>query len=263
MAELLIYFFLAIGATMAGAMTGMGGGVIIKPLLDMLGGYNVETIGILSALAVFTMSVVAIGKHILNRTMIPLATALPLATGAVAGGVLGERLLQTTIDLLGLERWVTVAQNLILAALIVGVLLYMKNKERIPGHCLSGVVPSLLAGVFLGLCSSFLGIGGGPINVALIIYLFSYDTKTAAVCSLITILFAQISKLTTVAVTTGFGGFDLAMFPAMAAGAVCGGLLGAGLNRKCPARTVEHAFNGVQIVVLTIAALNIARNLGF
>ncbi len=94
----------------------------------------------------------------------------------------------------------------------------MKNKSRIPSRELRGVVVSLLVGVFLGICSSFLGIGGGPINVALIIYLFSFDTKTATVCSLVTILFAQISKLTTVALTTGFGVFDLSIAPVMIVG---------------------------------------------
>ena len=94
-----------------------------------------------------------------------------------------------------------------------------------------GIVPSLLAGGFLGVCSSFLGIGGGPINVALIIYLFSYDTKTATICSLVTILLAQVSKLCSVAFTTGFAVYDLSIAPVMVIGAVAGGFLGASLNK--------------------------------
>lgn len=116
-------------------------------------------------------------------------------------------------------------------------------------------------GVFLGICSSFLGIGGGPINVALIIYLFSFDTKTATVCSLVTILFAQISKLTTVALTTGFGVFDLSIAPVMIVGAIAGGFIGASLNKKCSEAAVEKAFNAVQLLVLAISIFNIVRNL--
>ena len=126
---------------------------------------------------------------------------------------------------------------------------------------LRGVVVSLLVGVFLGICSSFLGIGGGPINVALIIYLFSFDTKTATVCSLVTILFAQISKLATVALTTGFAVFDLSIAPVMIVGAIAGGFIGASLNKKCSEAAVEKAFNAVQLVVLAIAVFNIVRNL--
>ena len=42
------------------------------------------------------------------------------------------------------------------------------------GQMSDSLLSCALAGGFLGVCSSFLGIGGGPINVALIIYLFSY-----------------------------------------------------------------------------------------
>lgn len=97
--------------------------------------------------------------------------------------------------------------------------------------------------------------------MALIIYLFSFDTKTATVCSLVTILFAQISKLATVALTTGFGVFDLSIAPVMIVGAIAGGFIGASLNKKCSEAAVEKAFNAVQLLVLAISIFNIVRNL--
>ena len=36
----LLYFFVALVATTIGSMTGMGGGVIIKPAMDFIGTYN-------------------------------------------------------------------------------------------------------------------------------------------------------------------------------------------------------------------------------
>lgn len=259
----LLYFLIAIGATTAGSMTGMGGGVIIKPVLDVLHGFDVQTIGVLSAITVFSMSVVSIGKQMLAKTKIPFGTAVPLAIGSVAGGFLGQWMLSAIVATLGLDRLVTVVQNVLLSLLILAVYLYMRNKSKIKSLHLCGVPISLLVGVILGICSSFLGIGGGPINVALIIYLFSYDTKTATVCSLITILFAQISKLGTLAVSTGFAVYDLSMLPVMVVGAIAGGFIGAGLNRRCSEATVEKAFNGVQLLVLAISVFNIARNLIF
>ena len=243
--QYVLYFLIAIGATTVGSLTGMGGGVIIKPLMDVLHGFDVQTIGVLSSLTVFSMSVVSIGKQMLARTKIPFGTAIPLALGSVMGGLAGEKLLQVIVDALRANSAVTVVQNV----------------SRIPSQELRGVVVSLLVGVFLGICSSFLGIGGGPINVALIIYLFSFDTKTATVCSLVTILFAQISKLTTVALTTGFGVFDLSIAPVMIVGAIAGGFIGASLNKKCSEAAVEKAFNAVQLLVLAISIFNIVRNL--
>ncbi len=259
--QFVIYFFLALFATTIGSLTGMGGGVIIKPLMDVLGDYNVQTIGIVSSITVFSMALVSVAKQIKAKTIIPFKTAIPLGVGSVAGGFFGEKLLKLIVDLLSANSVVTVVQNCVLAFLILCVFIYMRNKSKINGKHLDGAFISLTIGVFLGLCSSFLGIGGGPINVALIIFLFSVNTKTATVCSLITILFAQISKLTTIALTTGFSEFDLSVVPVMVAGAILGGFIGAGFNKKCKEETVEKAFNGVQLLVLGITIFNIIRNL--
>lgn len=255
-----LYFLIAIGATAVGSLTGMGGGVIIKPLMDVLGTFDVPTIGVLSSITVFSMSAVSIGRHMLSRTPIPFRMAVPLAIGSVAGGRVGQGLLDTLTAGFS-NRSVTAVQNGALAFLILAVYLYIKNKFRIPAHHWDSLLLTLLTGAFLGVCSSFLGIGGGPINVALIIYLFSLDTKTATVCSLITILFAQLSKLAAVALDTGFGGFDLSAAPVMIVGAIAGGLIGAGWSKRCSEAAVERAFNGVQLLVLAIAVWNIVRNL--
>lgn len=259
--QYVIYFLIAIGATTVGSLTGMGGGVIIKPLMDVLHGFDVQTIGVLSSITVFSMSAVSIGKQMLTKTSIPFDMAVPLALGSVAGGLAGEKLLRAIVAALQANSAVTVVQNVVLGLLILVVFLYMKNKDHIKGRALRGVVPSLLTGVFLGICSSFLGIGGGPINVALIIFLFSVPTKTATVCSLVTILFAQISKLASIALTTGFAVFDLSIAPVMVIGAVAGGFIGASLSKRLSEKAVEKAFNAVQLLVLAIAVFNIVRNL--
>lgn len=259
--QLVIYFLLALFATTVGSLTGMGGGVIMKPLMDVLGDFNVQTIGIISSITVFSMAVVSVFKQIKSKTPISFKTAVPLGLGSVAGGFFGEKLLTFIVNLLNANSIVTVVQNCVLAILILCVFLYMKNKEKIKGRELNGIFISFAVGVFLGVCSSFLGVGGGPINVALIIYLFSVSTKTATVCSLVTILFAQISKLATVALTTGFSEFDLSIAPFMIAGAILGGFIGASFNKKCSEKMVEKAFNCVQLLVLGITIFNIIRNL--
>ena len=144
--QYVLYFLIAIGATTVGSLTGMGGGVIIKPLMDVLHGFDVQTIGVLSSLTVFSMSVVSIGKQMLARTKIPFGTAIPLALGSVAGGLAGEKLLQVIVDALRANSAVTVVQNVVLSLLILAVFLYMKNKSRIPSRELRGVVVSLLVG---------------------------------------------------------------------------------------------------------------------
>ena len=259
--QYIIYFLLALASTTVGALTGLGGGVIIKPLMDVLGDYDAQTIGVVSSITVFTMAIVSILKQLKAKTVIPFSTAIPLSVGSIVGGFFGQKVLNFIIDKLNADSIATVVQNIVLAILILGVIIYMKNKSRIRSRNFSGITVCLAVGLFLGFCSSFLGIGGGPINVALMIYLFSFDTKTATVCSIVTVLFAQISKLATTAIVTGFAVYDLSVVPLMAIGAVMGGFIGASLNKKCSEKTVEKAFNGVQIFVLIIAIFNIVRNI--
>ncbi|MBQ8765208.1 MAG: sulfite exporter TauE/SafE family protein, partial [Clostridia bacterium] len=58
----IIYFLLALFATTIGSLTGMGGGVIIKPLMDVLGDFDVQTIGVISSITVFSMAIVSVIK---------------------------------------------------------------------------------------------------------------------------------------------------------------------------------------------------------
>ncbi len=50
---MIVYFLIILFATIVGAGAGMGGGVIIKPTLDLISDYNVVTISFLSSVTVF------------------------------------------------------------------------------------------------------------------------------------------------------------------------------------------------------------------
>lgn len=257
----MIYFLIAIMATTVGALTGMGGGIIIKPVLDVLGHYDATTIGVLSSITVFSMSLVSIGRQVAAKTKIQYSLAIPLSAGAVVGGLLGKSGLAMIVEAVGGGSMVTLVQNSILSVLILIVYVYMLKKDSIKTLGMTGYVPAILVGMMLGIFSSFLGIGGGPINVAILIYVFSLNTKNAAVCSIFTILFSQISSLASIALGTGFAIFDLTMLPYMVVGGVAGGFIGASLNKKLSEKQVEFWFNVIQLVVLAIAIYNIISNI--
>ena len=84
-----LYFLIAIGATTVGSLTGMGGGVIIKPVMDVMGAYDAATIGVLSSITVFSMSVVSIGKQMLAKTVTVLDLEM-VYTGYFTDGNEGE-----------------------------------------------------------------------------------------------------------------------------------------------------------------------------
>ena len=66
----LIYGVVVWVATLLGAFVGLGGGVVIKPVLDVIGAHPLEQISFLSSCAVFAMSVTSMAKHIRNKTPI-------------------------------------------------------------------------------------------------------------------------------------------------------------------------------------------------
>ena len=74
------------------------------------------------------------------------------------------------------------------------------NKGKKSFH-LKNPITILLGGVVLGILSSFLGIGGGPINIMFFLLFFSMSMKEATVYSVAVIFFSQLSKLVTYVAT--------------------------------------------------------------
>ena len=105
--QYIIYFILAFFATTVGSLTGMGGGVIIKPLMDMFGDFDVQTISIISSITVLTMAVVSVIKQIKSKTEIPFKTAMPLAAGSVLGGFIGKEVLDFIVEKLAANSTAT------------------------------------------------------------------------------------------------------------------------------------------------------------
>jgi len=146
-----------------------------------------------------------------------------------------------------------------LLALIGAVFFYMVQNGRIRNYRFSSAFVFAAAGIVLGLLSSFLGIGGGPINVALLMYLFSFEIKTATFASLMTIFFAQIAKLTAILFGTGFAAYNLEMAPFMIICAIAGGFIGTHIKKTVSSKTVGILFNCMQLLIMLICILNIVK----
>lgn len=198
----IILFVIAIFATTIGAITGIGGGVIIKPVLDLIGVFDVSTISVLSSFTVLSMAVISTYKQIkLKIFKIDLRIIL-IAGASILGGTIGQRLLDLSILYVNNSAIIKITQNIIMIILLIMVYLYRNKSLNIK---LNTNITYFSIGIFLGIISSFLGIGGGPINVVAFTMLFGLSAKEAAFNSIITILFSNISKLVTVLMNTGFG----------------------------------------------------------
>lgn len=256
----LIYFLVALIATIIGSMAGLGGGVIIKPVLDSLGHYDITTIGVLSSWTVFAMAIVSILRHLKSKFSLHIKSTFYIAIGSILGGVIGQHLLGFIIDQTG-ERLAKVIQSLLLTLLLIFIIYYMKHSDQFRPYHIKHPIGCLMIGFILGNLSSFLGIGGGPINVALLAIFFSMQAKEAAVNSIIIILFSQASSLLSLAFSQGFGGFDLSMLYFMIPAGILGALIGSKLNLISSNELIIKVFNAVVLFVLILNIYNIFSTL--
>ncbi|MCL1887819.1 MAG: sulfite exporter TauE/SafE family protein [Kiritimatiellaeota bacterium] len=254
-----LYIALTFALTCLGSISGISGGTVLKPVMDLAGGYAAPQIRVLTGAAVFFMSLVSVMRNLGLKNQFQPASALTLVLGAVAGGFLGQALLARLISAAADDHLVKLCQNIILGSLVLFVLArtFHKNGRR---YELRHGVFRLCAGVSLGLLSAFLNIGGGPINMAFLMFLFNMDVKKAAAHSLLIILFAQAANLLSIALREGIGAFDLMpLLPCMAVAAVAGSLLGTALNKRMGQRTVLAVFGFMLAVVLCAVGFNIVK----
>lgn len=259
--EYLVIIFVCFFASVVGAICGIGGGVIIKPVLDAVGVMPVTTISFLSGCTVLSMSFVSLYKNIRRKRpfVFDKVFAIVLAFGAVLGGLAGKALFQKIVNHLSDEDKVGSIQAFVLLLVTTGTLIYTIYKQKILTKRLSNKGIIFLIGVTLGMMSSFLGIGGGPINLIVLFYFFSMETKQAATYSIFIILFSQISSLITTVIKGNVPEFEVWMLVLMMSCGVLGGLVGSKVNKTMENRTVDKLFIGLMIVIIGINIYNIFR----
>lgn len=263
-----IYSLIIFVACTIGAIVGIGGGVIIKPALDMIGIHSVEVIGFISTCAVFAMSISSSIKHIRNKTPMKASIVCLVSAGSLVGGIVGDELFNRVRAVFSSDK-IKAVQAVIILAFIIFVIIYV-NKKNKKSFQLKNPVMIILTGLVLGLLSAFLGIGGGPINTAFLTLLFSFSVKESSVYSVAIIFFSQLSQLTKIAInniTIAGGQLELSplmqtymqTLPIVATGvcvAIVGGIIGAKINIKISDKAVTRLFSVVLVIVALINIYN-------
>ena len=256
----ILFFVVAFLSSIVGAICGIGGGVVIKPVLDMLQMGAPATINFLSGCTVLSMSLYSVAKSLRSGdSKVEMSTGTPLAIGAAVGGVVGKELFSAVKDFFGGSPMVGGVQAVALGIITLLTLLYTLNKSRIATRRTSGKALCVVIGLALGIMSSFLGIGGGPINLVVLGYFFSMDTKTAAANSLYIILFSQAASLLTTVLTRSVPEFGILALILMVAGGIGGGIVGRKLNRKMDNKAVDKLFIGLMVLIVGICVYNALR----
>lgn len=256
----LVYCVVILVATLLGAVAGLGGGVIIKPLLDLVGYHDAATINIYSCVAVFTMCCVSLTKQLRAGFEFDKKMVLSISAGSLLGGVLGDKVFGSLTG--SFENHLVKAIQAGVLAIVLGlILVYTLRQDRMPSWRLTNPVTIFAAGLALGALAVFLGIGGGPLNVAALSLLFALGAKEGAVYSLAIIFFSQLSKIVLSTASGALFAVDLSFVPVVVIPAVTGGLIGTFGNRSLSEQGVRRIYVVVMCLLPLISLYNCVTNI--
>ena len=253
----LIFILVSFFASVIGCICGIGGGVIIKPVLDAFGLYSVSTISFMSGCIVLSMTGYSVLKaQLAHESVIEKGVSTYLGIGAAIGGLVGKQLFDVVKSLFENANTVGAVQAAALFAITLGTALYTVKREKIRTHRIENPVGCVMIGLCLGLMSAFLGIGGGPINLVVLYFFFSMETKTAAQNSLYIILLSQTASLLFTIFLGRVPEFPAVLFLCMVCCGILGGVVGRKVNKRIDGQTVSKLFVGLLVVIMGVCCYN-------
>ncbi len=255
----IITILVALVSTIIGAICGIGGGIIIKPILDALGFFSVATTSLYSDVTVLAMATFSV---ISNRKSEKYKNGIALTIGAIAGGFIGKPILRQIELVVGNSDVVTGVQSIILLISLIVLFIYYMKKENVKTYNYDGKFVAVSAGLFLGLFSTVLSVGGGIFNVALLSFLFSYDAKKCARLSLFIIMYSKISSLGLMIYYENVPSFNGEVLILIALAGIIGGYSGRKLRKRFDDKLVERLYLGVLAFIMGICVYNIFMYLG-
>ena len=267
MSAALIAFLISIAAGGFGSMVGIGGGLVIVPLLSIVLGYDVKVAIAASLIGVIATSLSASPRYIksgIADRRLGLLLLVAAALGGLAGGVTAGYLDGRTLSLL-------------FALLLTGVALCMLWQLRHPvvrapvdvsdvgsGFASSyiepttdeevtyrahRVLPGTLVSFFAGNVSGLLGVGGGVINVPTMNVLMQVPIRVATTTS--TYMLAATATASAV-VYLASGQLDPLLAAPVALGVIVGARAGARLSMRLSQDVLRLAF----VVIAAVFAIS-------
>ncbi|HEU4415616.1 MAG TPA: sulfite exporter TauE/SafE family protein [Candidatus Angelobacter sp.] len=225
----LLLVLIGVGAGAFGALAGVGGGIIITPLLAIYFGLPMhQAIGVTLLCVIATSTATSsqyVERHIAD---VRLGMTLELATtiGALIAAMIAQRVNRRTLAILFACFLLYTAGSMIKKAWKSR---NQKREETIPDYTPEnyplGLAASLIAGGFSGL----LGIGGGPIKVPVMLLFMKVPLRVAAATSNLMI---GVTAATSAYVYWGRGDVRVDIAAPLVAGVFTGSLVGTRISPK-------------------------------
>lgn len=104
-----------------------------------------------------------------------------------------------------------------------------------------------------------MAIGGGPLNVSLLVIIFHFTMKQSTVYSIATVFFSQITKMISIAVSAQYAQFDMKMVPLLIIASIVGAYIGTVWNEKISSAKLESLYTIFMILITVITGFNVVR----
>ena len=230
-------------AGVLGSMIGLGGGIIVVPVLTFAG--FTPTLAASNSLFAAFSNAVASTISYSRQKRIEYSIGLKLGLLSIPGTILGAYISSDVTP--GIFK-------ILFGLVLVSSSIYIFLKRRIESRQYNTSKQIMLlvigASFFAGIISSFFGIGGGIIFVPLMMVAMGMGMKKAAPTSQLILLFASFSGLVTHSL---LGHPDYFQSLLLAIGAFGGGLVGARLSLEIKERWLQILVS----VVIIVAAIKL------
>jgi uncharacterized protein len=261
--EWVILIIVGLIAGIIGSLVGLGGGIIVVPMLLSLGSYITVFDDVSPQVAVGTSLLVVIFTGLsstltyMKYKKVDYKSGLIFFIGSGPGGIVGAYV-NKLFDTSSFSIWFG------LFMIFVSIILMVKNKlpqmkERNGKKVIRTYineegnersysyqpVPGVLIAFVVGFISGLFGIGGGALMVPAMILLFMFPPHIAVATSMFIIfLSSSISSITHIAL----GNINWLFAAALIPGAWVGGRIGAIINTKLQGKTIESLLRIVLII---------------
>ena len=231
---------LGFAAGILGSMIGLGGGIIVVPVLTFLGfpPTAAASNSLFAALSNSIASTISYSRQKRIKYFLGLKLGLLAIPGTILGAIISTDVAPDIFKIL--FGFVLVA-----SAIYIFLRKQIESREKIISKQM--IIFAIGASFFAGIISSFFGIGGGIIFVPLMVVGMGMSMKKAAPTSQLILLFASLSG---VIVHSVLGHPDFLQAGFLAIGSFFGGLVGAKLSLSVKERNLKILVS----VVILIAA---------
>jgi uncharacterized membrane protein YfcA len=237
-----------------GALTGIGGGLIITPVLTLLFGVPIhQAIGTSLCCVIATSSGAAASyvEHRLADIRLGMTLELATTTGAVSGALVAGKLPREALAILFGALLVYAGGTMVRRSLQAAT----AEPDAVAAYTIRRLPAGLFGSAGAGIVSGLLGVGGGPIKVPLMYLVMRVPFKVATATSNFMI---GVTAAASAFIYYSRGDVRLLITAPTAIGVFVGANLGTRIMRRAPSRWLIILFS---VIMFYFAATMILKSL--